>query len=449
LNIKNTLISYLLVISIYNASAQKPRIFINGYIRNDSVLSTRQAIYISETLASVIFPVPHEINALNQDPYAQPSASLMNLFPSITLFIDQIDFLNGTMESYLNGDFVGFILQSNQLAILNFFNKIKWDNHSLMFGYAPHPLISPDIYPNTVNANNSSPITPLSINPQIQYRWQDKHAVVKGTFYSEYLFTNDGPGIPEYPFNYISARFSNTYSRDAFAPSCNLTLELYNNCGRIGIAGDVSFHRPRLYEITPNPYTNQEENFSVNTFLKSFKVSAYGGTKVGSTYINVQCLYGQNGMDIQSLGGYASIKTDDSIATPKYTNINFISCWIDINFPQHPKYQPGLYIGYAKNFGSKKTLEEPRRFRDFYFSIDRYATLNFPLQQGLTNQLLYNMIRIVPRLWIYPHEKLAIGIETELIKTGNKRLTLYCPLKLNNATYNWMLHGMLSVQYMF
>lgn len=448
MNIKNTLISYLILISIININAQKPRIFINGYIRNDSVLSTRQAIYISETLASLIFPIPYEINALNQDPYAQPSASLMNLFPSITVFIDQIDFLNGSMETYLNGDFVGFILQTNQLAILNFFNKIKWDHHSLLFGYAPHPLISPDIYPNTVNANNSSPITPLSINPQIQYRWHNKNTAIKGTFYSEYLFTNDGPGVPDFAFNYPSARFSNTYTRDAFAPSSNITLEFYNNFGRVGLAGDVSFHRPRLYMVIPNPNTNEEENFSVNTFLKSFKISAYGGTKIGSTSINAQCIYGQNGMDLQSLGGYASLKINDPVNI-KYTNVNFFSYWIDFNLLCHQKFQPGLYIGYAKNLGSKKTLETPRRFHDIYFSIDRYATLNFPLQHGITNQLLYSMLRIVPRLWLYPHEKLAIGIETELIKTGNKALTLSCPLKLNNATYNWMLHGMVSVQYMF
>lgn len=429
--------------------AQKPRVQINGFIRNDSVLSTRQAIYVSETLSSLIFPIPVEINTLNEDPYAQPSASLMNLYPSVTFFVDQINFLNGSLESYLNADFVGFILESNQLAILNFFNKIRWNNHSLLFGYAPHPLISPDIYPNTVNANYSNPITPLSINPQIKYAYENKHVALKGTFYSEYLFTNDGPGIPKFPFEFASARFSNAYTRNAFVPSTNLTIEFYDNYGRIGIAGDVSFHRPLLYEqINLSDADYEFKNISLNTFIKSFKMGIYAGKKIGAIDIVGQCLYGQNGMDIQSLGGYAQVKTSSPLNF-LYTNLNFFSYWVDINYFLHPKFQPGLYIGYAENLGSKKILAQPGILDDTYFSIDRYAVVTFPLDQGFTNQLLFNMLRIVPRIWIYPHEKLAIGIETEIIKTGNKPFSECFIPKNGKATYNWMIHGIASVQYMF
>jgi hypothetical protein len=432
-----------------NIEAQKPRIYVNGYIRNDSVLSTRQAIYVSDTLSSLIFPIPVEINTFNQDPYAQPSASLMNLYPSITLFIDQIDFLNGSMETYLNADFVGFVLESSQLAILNFFNKIRWNNHSLLFGYAPHPLMSPDIYPNTVNANSSNPITPLSINPQIKYCWEDNNVAIKCTLYSEYLFTSDGPAIPKFPYEFASTRFSNSYSRNAFAPSANLTIELCNDCGRIGLAGDASFHRPLLYESTTFAIQDYEfSNFAVNSLLKSFKISAYAGKKIGVAEIVAQCIYGQNGMDVQSLGGYAQAQNNDPL-TYQFTNLNFVSYWLDINFFLHPKFQPGFYVGYAKNLGSKKLIAQPGYLDDTYYSIDRYATITFPLDQGYTNQLLSSMLRIVPRIWLYPHEKLAIGIETELIKTSNKPFSR-CFLPHNGkTTYNWMLHGMVSVQYMF
>lgn len=449
MNIKKSIM--LIIFLIYSCTnyAQKPSVYINGFIRNDSVLSTRQGIYLSETLSSLLFPIPVEINTLKQDPYAQPSASLMNFFPSVTVFIKNIDFFNGTMETFLNADFIGFMLQSNQLAILNFFNKIIWCDHSLLFGYAPHPLISPDIYPNTVNANYSNPITPFSINPQIKYSWETPHIAFKGTFYSEYLFTNDGPGIPDYPFNFKSARFSNTYTRNAFAPSSNVTIEIYNDYGRIGIAGDVSFHRPRLFAEIPNPITFRNAPYAVNQYIKSFKTSAYLGTTIRDMSINAQYIYGQNGMDIQSLGGYASLHTINELINHKYTNINFRSYWIDFNYIKSNLIQPGFYVGYSENLGSKKQLAQPDIFDDTYFSIDRYLSVTFPLQNGFTNKILYNMLRIVPRIWIYPYEKLAIGIETEFIKTGNEGFSQCIRPKNNNKIYNWMLHGLVSVQYMF
>ncbi len=449
MNIKNILIIIFFLIYASAIFAQKPQVQINGFIRNDSVLSTRQAIYLSQTLSSVIFPVPKEINTFNEDPYSQPSASLMNFFPSITILVDQIDFFSGTMETYLNADFIGFKRESSQLAILNFFNRVHWCDHSLLFGYAPHPLISPDIYPNTVNANYSNPITPFSINPQIKYCWEDEHVVFKGTFYSEYLFTNDGPGIPDYPFNFKSTRFSNTYIRNAFAPSTNITLELFDNNVRIGIAGDVSFHRPRLFNQIPNPITFINDSYAVNQFIKSFKFNTYLGTTIKHMAINFQYMYGQNGMDIQSLGGYAALQNNSQLTNHEYTNIDFSSYWIDINYVKHAHVQPGLYIGYAQNLGSKKQLAQGNVLDDTYFSIDRYISVYFPLTDGFTNKILVSMLRIVPRLWIYPHEKLAIGIETEWIKTGNENFSQCIRPKNLNKVYNWMLHGILSVQYMF
>lgn len=453
MSIKNYLCIIAIALLLKTGLKASPRFNISGFIRNDSVLSTRQAIYYSETLSSLFFPVPYTINALGKDPYQQPSASLLNFFPSLIFSVDDIKVLGADALIYLNADFIGFFNQANDITILNFYGKLDWKQDRLTFGYFPHPLISANIYPNTINANYANPITPFSINPQIRFEHHGCWWNMKISTYSEYLFTNDGPGIPflDNTFATKIARFNNTYSRNAVTPSFNISIEAFSNKALLGGSFDISFHRPRIASRPNIIGENSPPIAAKGEFLKSLKYSLFAGYSIKDLNLATQFIIGQNGMDIQSFGGYAVSKILDN-GLNKYTNVNFYSLWFDAEYSKFSCIQPGIYTGFVTVTGSSDCII-PSEVRfglpETYFTIEQYINILFPYSYGFTQKNLYTMFRIAPRVWLYPLEQVAFGFEAQAIKTNFAQLNEAAEPIDNQLFRTWMFYGLATMQYLF
>lgn len=152
-------------------------------------------------------------------------------------------------------------------------------------------------------------------------------------------FVSDGP----YGYNTI-------YIRRAIVPNFNIKCEWTLNKHMMGISGDYKRLAPRL---------ESDNGFKVHERLSSFAALWYMGLKWPAVEFDMKINWGQNATAYAGTGGYAVVKdsTDPITHQQKYTNLNCIGVWLDMEIVKNKKLKPAVFIGFIQNLGSSKEIE--------------------------------------------------------------------------------------------
>ena len=325
------------------------KIVVNGYIKYEAYWDTRQVIgaRADQLLA---FPEPKKLDVNGKDINAKGQFQTVPIETRMRTTIYGPDVKNAKSRGVIEADFFGRFSEldltggGGTVEIVNIFRlrhaffKLDWEKVSLLGGQFWHPMYVLGCYPDTISFNGGAPIEPFSRNPQLRVRVHTDHLNIITALTTQLTFASDGP-------DGVSA----TYMRNAVVPNLHLQLQGLVKDHMIGAAIDYK-------RLVPRIKTN--ENFKVVESINSVTAMGFICLSWPSFTFNTKITYAQNGTDYGMLGGYA-VKTINPVTDERtYTNLSSVSWWADFIVTRHKNIEPGLFIGYIKNLGSNKEIQQ-------------------------------------------------------------------------------------------
>lgn len=463
-----------LILCITSCIIGAPRVTLTGFIRSDASLVTRQMFFLDGSTSAPAIPFERLTNKFGQDIYSHWGAAVAGVIPSLELLVDNIRIGSADVQAFFNANMPGFEVGSGYIMVTHAFTLFKWPNLSIAVGQLQHPLMPPDVYPNTVAANLAFAIEPFAFNPQIRseflvYNDQECAVTVEATLYGEYLYANPGPGLfgpLVLPWGSVfTASFSNQYQRSSIIPNTALRAEYSTQNYRIGMILDAAHIKPRLMtkvEHAPLVLPEEYQGYTaVGEYLNSGRLSLYSSVSLPNCLIHAQGTFGGNGAPLNTFGGYGVSNIESTTDLRHYTNINFGTIWGDVTCTRWKKIQPGLMIGYGTTTESNQQLAIAND--DFLNAQGRQViiyTADNPFDLAGTivnpdelpvafNKNILKTVRVSPRVWIYLTNNVLLGLEANiyhsLFAIPSRQAT---PIK---TTKSWVnnLFAIASMQYLF
>ena len=187
-----------------------------------------------------------------------------------------------------------------------------------------------EVFPNVISLNTGAPFQPFIRNPQIAYtRYLGRHSL-QLTLLSQRDNASDGPEGPK-----------PDYLRNSLLPNVHLQWQFRNEAFTLGTAADFKRLKPKL--LTDSLYITHET-------LDSWAFMAYAKYVNNKFALRFKTIYGQNLTEHLMLGGYAVRTINPANGFQSYTPTNHLFVWGNITCGA--KVQPGLFVGFAKNYGT-------------------------------------------------------------------------------------------------
>jgi hypothetical protein len=419
----------------------------SGSIRTDTIFNTHQMLNLSGNNIASIWPLQKKegetaCGSYVPDILARANSTAATVLPTFTAAASGLKIRNADIHLYTSINFAGYDFGYGVGLLTNSFAHITSGPHSALLGRTNHPLMITQCLPNMVNLELGAPITPFALCPQFRYQYTGSHFSIDACIYEQYLVSNNGPLA--FPYN-----FNNLYSRNSSTPGVQLTGQYRRNNWFIGAAYNTQRLRPRLF--TSPTITTSGTLPSVIARGEHIGTDAY--TIYGllaHRYITIAAQYirGQNGTAWSNLGGYGVTCVNPINNIKRYAPIGFQSAWVDINLGgEDNRLQPGIYLGYTNNRGSKERLyRSPSTNQLEVYTIDGYQRYAEILLE-LSPQAIMSLGRLSPRVWYYQSRSLAIGAElTYFIITYSTPNDYFKPT-IKRPVHS--LQGIMSLQYLY
>jgi hypothetical protein len=312
----------------------------DGYIVHEPFWDTRQVVADAEGVY-LYFPERKKIDPRGKDINSVGDANMAELETRLRCSLYGPKIAGARSFGYLECDFIGSLDLEDTLRDRLAYFSLTWKKPKsrLIFGqfYNPARLAHLDLDTKVVAFNVAAPLHPDAFNPQFRYTQRFGHNVhflfAAYTQLSQVSFGPDGP--------------SSIYLRRSHMPALHMQLWMgaEDRTYVYGIAGDVKRLVPRL--VTNNDFIAHES-------ITSWAFFAYAKYTYKPLSVRNQFIWSQNGADYHFLGGYA-VKTVNPITDHRtYTNITFMSYWIDLNIDK--KISPGFLFGVGKNLSTNNCL---------------------------------------------------------------------------------------------
>lgn len=359
-----------------------------GFIRNDFYFNSRQNVESSDGLFN-LFPKPISLNSSNENLNASPQAEMLSINSRLGIDIKGTPILGASSSAKLEADFAGFSTSFYVFRIRQAYVCLNWKNTELLVGQTWSPMFG-NVNPTTPSINNGAPFQPFNRSPQIRFK---QYLSETTTFTTAAL----------YQMQYASQGplgCSNSYLKNALLPDFFVGLENKAGNWTSGLGAEMKTIKPLIGEITSGSaliYTQ----YQTNTFQ-----------------LKAKAIYGQNLSDEQMLGGYGISGTDT------YTNFNTASSWLNLVYGN--KYQLGIFLGMAQNFGTNQALMADNSGKYTFYGYGTY----------IDTQILCNRIyRIAPHVsYNLPNLKFSVEYNFTAATYGNLQNngTVIQPYTVNN-----------------
>lgn len=212
---------------------------------------------------------------------------------------------------------------------------LDWGKHAFLFGQIDHMLYIPECTTGVIAYNNGSPMEPQIYSPQFRYtlRHDCFEARVAGAsqVMDQLSFGPIGP--------------STLYIRDSLMPNFTFDFRCLNESYVVGGAVDVKRLVPRVV----NSF-----NCRVKESIVTTSAQIYGRIDVHNCRIANKFMYASNLTECGLLGGYA-VRTRSAADVQTYSPIRSLCWWTDVSRIEGI-WQPGIFMGIAKNIGSPDRL---------------------------------------------------------------------------------------------
>lgn len=306
-----------------------------GYVKAEAIYDSRQVFGYREDQL-LYFPEKKLFDACGQDINARGTFDAYAIQTRLDLAGFGPD-VGCTHSGFLiEGDFLGRTDRTiEEFALRQAYMALHGDGITFLAGQAWHPLCIPIDFPSTISFNEGIPISPFALMPQFRLSFSNEHA--------ELMLTAIG-FIGDRPFGPSEAGAKTI--RDSLMPDFNILLKI-NQSEDTYIVADFDVMRvlPRL--VTNLNYRER------NPFTA---ISAEVTTQVGfeNAIWFFRTIYAENAAVWEMIGGYG-VHTLDPL-TDERTYAPLRTLGISSEFFWKGDWEPGIFVGYVKNLGAKKTI---------------------------------------------------------------------------------------------
>ena len=339
----------------------------SGYVKTDIFFDTRQTVSLRDG-HFLLFPEPKAPDANGKDINAKASYNILSIQTRFAASITGPDALGAKTSGYIEAEFFGNVNPNiNTFRLRHAWVKLGWPTTELLVGQWWHPMFVPECSPSTVSFNTGAPFVVFSRDPQIKITQHIGKFSLAFTMLSQVDFMSDGPDG------------ANTkYIRNSVIPESDLQFQFRTvNSAKTteflcGFGVNWQMLTPRLSStITLSPaydtvidgkvYHHDAVSATYKTDAKSMAMAynAYAKLKLKTVTFKLGGEYGGNNNAYTMLGGYVvKSVTDPTRGFVDYANIRSFAAWAEFH-TNAVRWQPGLFLAYAKNLGAGVDVTGP------------------------------------------------------------------------------------------
>ncbi|MBQ0160661.1 MAG: hypothetical protein KBT28_08595 [Bacteroidales bacterium] len=307
----------------------------HGFVNPHFYADSRQVVGGREEMM-LFYPTEPAYSADSIDVRDGWNMNMLSITARLNLKVTGPDILGAKTFAFIEGDFTGSTnATNNNLRLRHAYLNMDWGNSILLAGQFWHPMVVPEIMPNTRPLNMGAPFHPYARYSQV--RFTQKLGMGFDVFAAA-LFQQDN--MSQGLLN--GAKTSSTlFLRQSCVPE--LHLQMRYNSGRLfaGAAATMLTLQPEVWTQEPLALPkNYGDNFS------SFSYTLFAKYKWDNSALSVQALLNSNMYEICAMGGY--IITHNADGMSEYSPWHFNTVWADYG-KTTGKWRPGIFAGYGKN----------------------------------------------------------------------------------------------------
>lgn len=339
----------------------------SGYVKTDIFFDTRQTVSLRDG-HFLLYPDVKSPDANGNDINAKSSYNFLSIQTRVAGTITGPDALGARTSGYIEAEFFGNSNPNiNTFRLRHAWVKLNWPKTELMVGQWWHPMFVPECSPGTVSFNTGAPFVVFSRNPQVKITQHLGKFSLAFTMLSQVDFMSDGPDGA-----------STKYIRNSVIPESDLQLQFRTVNEAKGIeflcGAGINWQRltPRLSStVIITPASDSVKNGIVvhhNAVTATYKTGVTSDAMAYNAYAKLQLKkvtfklggeYGGNNDAYTMIGGYAVKSVVDPVTgIVNYANIRSFATWAEFN-TNSTRWQPGLFIAYAKNLGAGEVITGP------------------------------------------------------------------------------------------
>lgn len=306
-----------------------------GYVKGEGIYDSRQSFELREGHL-LYFPLKKLPDALGADinargdfnEYAiQTRFDLSGIGPEIcgmeSGFLIEAEFF-GRTDATIEGCDLRFA-----------YLELKSDIWEFQAGQNYHPICFPFESPNTISFNSGIPIAPFALCPQFKVTYHQNHV--------EFIAAAMG-FLGDRPFGLAGG--TDKVFRDAMMPDFYVQMRLLQDeANYAGIGFDV-------LRIVPRLVTNK--NYKEISPITSISADLFTRTQSQDYVIFTKFMYSQTAAIFELIGGIAIHSVDPLTDLRTYTPLQTFACYAE--FIKQGAFEPGLFIGLAKNLGAVRSI---------------------------------------------------------------------------------------------
>ena len=317
-----------------------PVIRFSGFVKTDIFYDSRQSSAANGIREGHFYLYPDDIlydEAMN-DLNANPSFHILNIQTRIRADITGPEAFGAKIAGAVEAEFFGTGESDlNGLRLRHAYVRMEWLKAVLLTGQYWHPMFPAENFPGTVSFNTGAPFVPFSRNPQVRLTLMPGRVNLVLAAYTQRDFTSSGPDGN-----------SSKYIRNSGLPGINFQVKIPAGEHLTAWSGiDYKVIRPEL---------KSSSNYGTDATVSGLAAFVNLKLKTRPVNISVMGVYSENGSDMVMLGGYGETGiTSELMQTREWTTINSTGFWADIA-TNGKKAVFGIFSGYSKNLGAKKTI---------------------------------------------------------------------------------------------
>ena len=337
-----------------------------GFVRNELYSNTRASMSSFEGVY-YLFPLDIKNDAEGNDLNAIPSTYFTAIVSRVGVQMTGPSILKAKTAACIEADFSGIGSTQALLRIRQAYFSLDWDTHHLTVGQTWHPLFGTTM-PEMLNLSTGAPFQPFNRSPQIRYQYKTKQGI-KLTVAALWQF--------QYKSNGPEGK-STKYIQQSNIPELYAGIDYQASSGwSAGVGAHMISLKPRTASIVGDKTYKVNERMTATSFVahtnyKKGKVNFAAKTTLASA------------LDFSAvLVGYGISAIDTRTGEQEYTPFRHSASWV--SFSYGTKWKPNLFIGYAKNLGTGKSLVENAPKYGLGLDIDQLFTVNVGLSYLFLN----------------------------------------------------------------
>lgn len=308
-----------------------------GQIRTDLYYNSRAN---EETVDGLFYMYPKDRirDADGEDLNSTPNGSFYTLYTRLGVDVAGPKLGKAKTSAKVEVDFRGSGTSYSTVRIRHAYFNLDWGKSALLVGQAWHPLFG-DVSPQILNLSVGAPFQPFSRAPQIRYRYANRQLQLTGAVVWQSQYLSQG-----------MAGKSQEYIKNSCIPEIYVGAD-YKAEGLLAGAGiELLSLKPRTQATVGG------SSYKVDERITTLSYEAHVKYTNKDWFIGAKTVLGSNLTQASGLGGFGIKSTDERTGEQEYTPIRVSSTWVNVVYGR--KWQPGIFVGYAKNLGTSDALDE-------------------------------------------------------------------------------------------